>query len=304
MPIGPPLNPDCITRSAPAKVNLALAVGPPREGDGLHPICSWFAPIDLADELLITRLEDDRLSRYAILWHERALRQTPIDWSISKDLAVRAHLLLEQEVGRALPVQLKLTKRIPVGGGLGGGSSNAAAMLLGVRDLFELPITDERLAQLALSIGSDVPFFLNPAPAVVAGVGESIERTRAVESGPALALLFPPFGCPTGAVYRAFDALPSSAIREREVVEMAQRASVVGVDLFNDLATPAERVAPELADLRARAASIAERPVHITGSGSTMFIVCEQGERQAAELSAALRSALDGCLATPASFLG
>ncbi len=291
-------------RSAPAKVNLALAVGPPREGDGLHPICSWFAPIDLADELLITRLPDDRLSRYAILWHERALRQSPIDWSISKDLAVRAHLLLEQEVGRSLPVQLKLTKRIPIGGGLGGGSSNAAAMLLGVRDLFGLSVSDERLAQLAISLGSDVPFFLRPGPAVVAGVGERIERTPPVKPGPALALLFPAFGCPTGAVYRAFDELNSEGPREREVISMAQRASVVDADLFNDLAAPAECVAPDLAELRARAASIAERPVHITGSGSTMFVVCERGPEQAAALSEALQSALDGCLAAPASFVG
>lgn len=292
-----------MTRLAPAKVNLALAVGPPRGSDGLHPICSWFAPIDLADQLLITRLPEDRLSRYAILWHERALRPTAIDWSISKDLAVRAHLLLEQEVGRSLPVQLKLTKRIPVGGGLGGGSSNAAAMLLGVRELYELPVSDARLAELALTLGSDVPFFLQPGPAIVAGVGERIDRTPALASDAALALLFPSFGCPTGAVYRAFDEAPARPMRAGEVRAMASAARVAEAELFNDLAAPAERVAPDLAELRTRAASIAERPVHITGSGSTMFVVCERGAEQAAALSEALLSALDGCLATAASFL-
>ena len=78
-----------ITLEAPAKVNLALAVGAPAE-DGLHPICSWMVTIDLADVLEVTRIEDDRMSRYAVLWHEEACRRTEIDWPITRDLAVRA----------------------------------------------------------------------------------------------------------------------------------------------------------------------------------------------------------------------
>ena len=111
-----------LTLPSPAKLNLALAVGPPRP-DGLHPICSWMTTIDLADELTITRLPPDRLSRYAILWHAEARRPREIDWSITKDLAVRAHLALERHCERALPLQMKLEKRIPLGSGLGGGSS-------------------------------------------------------------------------------------------------------------------------------------------------------------------------------------
>lgn len=302
MSLGPSLNPDRVHRTAPAKVNLALAVGPPREGDGLHPICSWFAPIDLADELLVTRLEEDRLSRYAILWRHDAPRQSPIDWSITKDLAVRAHLLLEQEAGRTLPVQLKLTKRIPVGGGLGGGSSDAAAMLLAVRDLFELAITDDRLHELALTLGSDVPFFLRQSAAIVEGVGERIETTPAPMCGAALTLVFPDFGCPTGAVYRAYDESPG-AMREREVQDMARAGRVVGAELFNDLALPAEKVAPQLAELRNEIVRHAGRPAHVTGSGSTMFVVCEEGREQAAELAERLSSAISGCLAIAARFL-
>ena len=116
-----------IAVQAPAKLNLALSVGPPDQR-GMHPICTWMVTISLCDDLLVTRLDEGRLSRYAILWHPDALRPLEIDWPVPRDLAVRAHLALEQHVGRPLPVQLKLDKRIPVGGGLGGGSSDAAAI--------------------------------------------------------------------------------------------------------------------------------------------------------------------------------
>jgi len=294
-----------VIRSARAKVNLALSVGAPlREGprSGYHPIASWMARIDLADELMVTRLEDDRLSRYAILWHADAPRTSPIDWSITKDLAVRAHLLLEEETGRSLPVQLKLDKRIPVGGGLGGGSADAAAMLLAVRELFDLAIPDSRMVELAMKLGSDVAFCLEEGPAVVAGLGERIERTPAVEGW--IVLVMPPFGCPTGAVYRAFDEVAGEAeAREEEVRAMARGAGagIEGLSLFNDLAAAAERVAPELGLLRAQIARAlgrmgdsGPRAVHVTGSGSTCFVVCGSAAH-AAETEASLRRALEGC---------
>ncbi len=111
--------PETLVSQAPAKLNLALSVGPPAE-DGMHPICTWMVAIDLCDELTVTRLEADRLSCYAIIWHEDAKRRSDIDWPITRDLAVRAHLALEQHTNSRLPVQLKLQKRIPVGAGLGG----------------------------------------------------------------------------------------------------------------------------------------------------------------------------------------
>lgn len=284
-----------LIRAAPAKLNLALAVGPPRPGDGLHPIASWMAPIDLADTLTITRLEPDRLSRYAILWAEDAPVKSPIDWSITKDLAVRAHLLLEQEAGAPLPVQLRLDKRIPVGGGLGGGSSDAAAMLAGVRDLYGLDIGHDRLIELALSLGSDVPYFLGPGPALVTSIGESIVRTPAARGW--AVLIFPPFGCPTGAVYRAFDASPSAADGFAERAEAVDRMARAGVlragELFNDLAPAAVRVSGDLHEILTRAGAVAGSPVFITGSGSTCFVLCERSA--AAHLADDLRDELPGC---------
>lgn len=286
---------------APAKVNLALAVGPPRASDGFHPICSWMTTLSLADDLDLVRLEDDRLSRFAIVWADDAPRPSPIDWPISKDLAVRAHALLETEAGRTLPLQMKLSKRVPVGGGLGGGSSDAAAMLVGVRALFSLGISDARLRELAMTLGSDVGFFLAddvgtdegpPAnrgkAAIVEGFGERLTAVPAHSAH--FVLLFPEFGCPTGPVYKAFDALAPGALREREVHTLARAPRIDPHGLFNDLAAAAETVVPGLGPIRTRAAEVAGCPVHLTGSGSTMFVVGDSASH-AVEVCGALNGA-------------
>lgn len=276
---------------APAKINLALTVAPPRQADGLHPICSWFVPVDLADDLVVERLAPGRPSRYDITWAADAPRPTPIDWTIEKDLAVRAHRLLETEVGRALPVSLRLAKRIPVGGGLGGGSSDAAAMLRALVSLFEAPIAAERLRALALRLGSDVPFFLQnpPSPAIVEGVGESITPTPRVEGR--VVLIVPPFGCATGAVYKAFDARPPGPFRAADVHRMATSGRIDGAPLFNDLAPAAEAVEPRLAEARQRAEAAIAGRIHLTGSGSTLFVPCG-GAAEQTRLVERLRAAL------------
>lgn len=290
-------------RSAPAKLNLTLAVAPPRAVDGFHPICSWFVPIDLADTVEAERLPAGAPSECLIAWASDAPSPSPIDWPTGKDLACRAHRALEQRTRRALPVRLTVTKRIPVGGGLGGGSSDGAAALLALRELFRLPMTDEDLAGVAITLGSDVPFFLAdpPTPAVVEGVGEVIRRTPSC-AGAAAALILPPFGVNTGAVYRAFDTDPPPDFRAERTRALADAARVDCASLFNDLAGPAETVEPRLAELRTRAARAASRPVHITGSGSTMFVVCESGA-EAEHAARALSAALPGCRTLAARLL-
>lgn len=289
---------------APAKINLALAVAPPRAGDGLHPICSWFAPISLQDELSIKRLPLGVPSHHGIRWADDAPRPTTIDWPVEKDLAVRAHRVLECECSRELPISLDLIKRIPVGGGLGGGSSDAAAMLRALIRLFDLTIPADRLRALALTLGSDVPYFLlDPlTPAVVEGVGESIEPVPEVCAP--IILILPSFGCPTGAVYKAFDAGPPCEFRADAVRRMARTGRIDPALLFNDLAIPAETIEPRLSEIRRCAESVTGGPVHLTGSGSTMFIV--RGDLPAQVLDS-LRDQLKDCrvidvTAAPAAF--
>lgn len=273
----------------PAKLNLALAVDAPRD-DGLHPIASWMLTVDFVDDLEVTMLEPDRFSRYAVFWHEDALQQSDIDWSITDDLAVRAHLALEAHVGRRLPVQMKLEKRIPVGGGLGGGSSNAAAMLRATNELFELGLSSETLEELAISIGSDVPFLVRGGSAVVGGVGDSLARHDGVPAFHAV-LVLTGLSCPTGDVYRAFDDLDESTFRPDAVAEIAG-SPPDPVSFFNDLAEPAMQVVPDLRQLQARVEAVAEGPVHVSGSGSSLFVPCSDS-LHAGALAVAVREQLE-----------
>jgi len=279
---------DSLFIQAPAKINLALAVGPAdREAaGGRHPVCTWMVAVDLCDDLTIQQLEPDRFSRYAILWHRDARRRRDIDWSIRNDLAVRAHLLLESTTGRRMPVQLKLEKRIPVGAGLGGGSSNAAAMLLGCNELFELGLSRDDLIDLAAQLGSDVPFFIRARSAIVEGFGERMTR---IEADPDihLVLLLPEFSCDTAAVYRTFDELATaSAMTDEDLAArfaqgeagihaMAPTGQLTAEAPFNHLTLPARRHQPDLPRLMEEAAELTDLPVHMTGSGSALFAVCD-----------------------------
>jgi len=298
-----------ITRQAHAKINLVLSVGHAQPPKGYHPIVSWMAPVTLADELIVERLADGSGSRHTIEWAEDAPRPSEIDWPLEKDLAVRAHRLLEGHVGRALPAAVTLRKRIPVGGGLGGGSSDAAATLVALNDLFELHLATPVLAALAGVLGSDVAFFIDeaggghggggpPRPAIVSGFGEKIERVERVP-GEAV-LIFPPFGCATAAVYKAFDDPMANrpGLREaqaRQVVAAAVAAHRVNpAALFNDLAGPAQAVEPRLTEVRVAAREVLRAPVHITGSGSTLFTVLDgagpgEAQRLAAEVEKHIR---------------
>ncbi|MDZ4754956.1 MAG: 4-(cytidine 5'-diphospho)-2-C-methyl-D-erythritol kinase [Phycisphaerae bacterium] len=270
------MGPSVLAR-APAKLNLALSVGPPSV-DRMHPICSWMVTVDLHDDLLLTRLPEESLSRYAIVWHPDAKRRSDIDWSITQDLAVRAHLALERRCGRLLPVQMKLAKRIPVGGGLGGGSSDGAAMLHALNHLFELGCSDDELAEIASELGSDVAFLVHGGSAIVEGLGERVER-HALPPELHAVLAFPETACPTREVYGAFDRMTVGArvdsARVRALAEFRATSRIPPHACFNDLAPPALTIAPTLADDLEELSALAERPAHVSGSGSTLFVLCD-----------------------------
>lgn len=245
-----------------AKINLSLSVGLPIEKNGMmHPIASLMSTIDFCDVLTVTRLDEGDLSRYAILWDEDAPQQTPIDWLITSDLAVRAHRYLEAKVGRPLPVQLKLEKRIPVGAGLGGGSSDAAAMLRATAALFDL---DVDLHAIGASIGSDIPFLIDGGTQLVTGLGEILEPLD--EENRSLVLVLPAYGCPTGEVYDAFDDLAKGELALDRVR---------GGDIFNDLTPAAIEISEDLLSDMSQVRLIAKEEVHLSGSGSSMFVICD-----------------------------
>ena len=202
-----------------------------------------------------------------------------MDWPLEKDLAFRAHRLLEQHAGRSLPIDLRLRKVIPPGAGLGGGSSNAAATLVGIDRLFNLRTDPAKLLELAQTLGSDVGFLSgNTSSAIVTGLGETVEPSPLPQPID-LVLIFPSFGCPTGDVYRAFDQLHGPfqnghpQADERRVRAIAKQSPLPPDAPFNDLAEPACIVRPELRRIITQLRDALHLPAHVTGSGSTLFVI-------------------------------
>ena len=273
-----------------AKVNLVLLVGQARQEDGMHPICSWMHSIDLSDTIEIDRLPESQEtsnsfsgSSYSIIWDDGR----SVDWAIEDDLAVRAHQLMEREVGRLLPVALRVCKSIPAGGGLGGGSSDAGAVLVGLNALFELGLSLDRLVLLGSLLGSDVPFFIDPGysaarSALVSGLGDQVERLVDLGIDPDMAnqpitLVLPPFGCHTGEVYRAFDDLEPGEhdpeIQRSRVLEMIHADLVRDSALVNELAAASVVVEPGLGLIQSQLSQRLNTPVHVSGSGSTLVLI-------------------------------
>lgn len=264
---------------APAKVNLALSVGAAR-ADGMHPLASWMVAVHFGDVLRFEAVAPGE-ARFDRAYKPDAPLVSPIDWPVERDLGFRAADLLAAHAGRALPARIAMRKSIPTGAGLGGGSSDAAAVLVGLNQLFDLGVTADELQRLGHTLGSDVPFLVGAlmgAPsAVVLGVGEVSEPAPLSELIP-LVLIFPPLTCPTAEVYRAFDSLHAEGM-DRPMVDLervrqlaAQRPLPVDGP-FNDLTAAAFRVRPELADAHARVKTSLGLPVHVTGSGVALFVV-------------------------------
>ncbi|MFA7235228.1 MAG: hypothetical protein WC058_00060 [Phycisphaeraceae bacterium] len=266
----------------PAKLNLALSTGSPRRGQliapapapgsaGFHPIASWMVTVNLFDDLTVEPSEGD--STFDIAWADDAPQPSPIDWPVEEDLIFRGHQLIERHVGRKLPVRVTLRKRIPVGAGMAGGSTDGAGMLKAVNEVFNLRLPRQTLIDFAMQLGSDLAFFFTSGGALVTGRGEGLEPVpaRAMD----WVLVLPPLHCPTGAVYRKFDELSPYA----KVNEQAVREVIAGRrEPFNDLGAAALAVEPQLAALRDELQKKLGRTLHITGSGAAMFIVARDSK--------------------------
>ena len=274
-------------RLCPAKVNLALSVGSPDQR-GLHPIASWMVVVDFGDDLMLDPASSGS-GGFRIDLAQDAPAAFAVDWPVEQDLAARAHRVLEQHIGRPLPVRIALRKRIPPGAGLGGGSSDAASTLLGLRDLFDLDTDDGELQQLAMTLGSDVGFLVRAAlgetSCLVSGLGERVEPLPQA-SALHLVLIFPGFGCPTRLVYDAFDRSRPCAPERRpdfeRVRNLATRTPLAVDGPFNDLWGAARDVQPGLATIHSDLERHLQCAVHLSGSGSTLFALGRDGDHAAA----------------------
>jgi 4-diphosphocytidyl-2-C-methyl-D-erythritol kinase len=266
-----------------AKLNLVLHVGPRRD-DGLHPLCSLFASIDLADELTAEPLEagDDVVECQGVS---------------GDNLAARALREFRSRAGRELPpLALTIRKRIPVAAGLGGGSADAAATLRIANELSGHALGEEELLRLAADLGSDVPSQLVPRHALVHGTGERIEP---IELPSFTAVVVPnPEGLSTAAVYAELDRLDAARAhldRER-LADLAAGAAGprdLAAVLENDLQRAALSLRPDLEPTLDALRDAGALDAAVSGSGPTCFGLFE--DRAAAEAAA---STIPGSLVT------
>jgi len=160
-----------LTLPAPAKLNLMLHITG-RRADGYHELQTLFQFLDYGDELLLRPREDGQIRLHTEL--------PGVDHD--SNLIVRAARLLQRESGCALGADIQLTKRLPMGGGIGGGSSDAATTLVGLDHLWNTRLGEDRLAELGLNLGADVPVFVRGRAAFAEGVGERLQPVDLPES--------------------------------------------------------------------------------------------------------------------------
>ncbi len=257
-----------LERSSPCKVNLLLNILG-RRPDGFHELETILQPVNLCD----------RLSFHPAATGVELTCDDPRLPTDGTNLVVRAAAAFLAAAQIKDGVRIHLEKRIPLAAGLGGGSGNAAATLLGLNELFGGPLAPVQLHKLAAALGSDVPFFLQAHPALATGRGEAIQPLEPFPAlrGAALLLIHPGFGVATAWAYQQLADFPAALHgtpgRTRKLLALLQADDLAcaGVAFYNALEAPAFRKYPILAlyqeFLRENGAAVAL----MSGSGSTTF---------------------------------
>ena len=249
---------------APAKLNLFLHVTG-RRADGYHELQTLFQLIDLCDTIAITVREDGQIERLA----------GPPGVAPEADLAVRAAQLLRQATGSPLGATLKVHKRIPLGGGLGGGSSDAATVLLALNELWDGKLSLPDLANLGLPLGADVPVFIKGSSALGEGIGERLTPVRLPPKW--YTIICPGVGVSTREVFQSPELTRNSPVSTiRALLDTGGR---------NDCEDVVRARAPEVAEALDWLTQFS--PARLTGTGSCVFAACESpadAERLAARV--------------------
>lgn len=249
---------------APAKLNLFLHITG-RRADGYHELQTVFQFLDYGDELRFAVRDDGVI---------RALHKLPGVTS-DQDLTVRAGRLLQESTGSSLGADIELTKRLPVGGGMGGGSSDAATTLVALNQLWKLGLSVDELAALGLKLGADVPVFIHGRAAWAEGVGERLTPVDLPE--PWYLVIAPPCRVSTGEIFAAPDLT-------RDTKPITIRDFLAGQG-GNDCEAPVCRRYPEVAEalqwlgdhtcpfdtLRAGSEQGRRAAVRMTGTGGCVF---------------------------------
>ena len=287
-------DPAAIVIAAPAKLNLSLAILA-RRPDGFHEIESLMVPVSLADRLVVRALDSPGV-RLRVRFGGRLAqpagavlcRDVPADDS---NLVVRAAQRLAAAAGIERGLDVELTKEVPSGAGLGGGSSDAAAILRAAAVVWGLDWPMARLAEIGAGIGSDVPWFFAGSPAIAAGRGERIETVAGLPSLHAV-IACPAAGLSTPAVYSRCVPDPTRAGESAKLVAALAAGDLraAGGLMHNGLEVAARSLSPDIDRLLAALGAAGAVQPMLTGSGSACFAITRT-ESEARAIAARLDAA-------------
>jgi len=252
-----------------AKINWTLDIIGQRD-DGYHLMDMLMQPVSLADEITISPSRDIELS----------VSGSPSVRADAKNLAYRAAVLLRQTGHVSSGAHIHLSKKIPVGAGLGGGSADAAAVLLGLNRLWQLQLSGNQLEELGLTLGADVPFCVRGGLCRTTGIGEHLESCDCTHHYYIL-LVQPCRGLSTGEVFSAYHEDPGS---ERPRTDQALSAlqcgdlTLLASSLGNVLEAPAVRMRPEINQACTVLLEYGALAARMTGSGSAVFGLFRTGK--------------------------
>jgi len=264
--INPQPNPSEITVFAPAKINLILRILD-RRSDGFHNLWSIMQTVGLEDEVQI-RLRPDR--------QDIQLRCDVMQLAADRsNLVYRAAAAVLERAQQSIGLEIDLRKRIPMGAGLGGGSSDAAGTIMGLNHLLRLQWSSAQMAEVGESLGSDVPFFLFAPSAFVAGRGESV-RPVVIEGVRWVVLVNPGFGVNTKWAYQELAAtrtevIPLSVVQQNLDRQSRVHWSKLSAAAENDFEAPVFAAHGKLREIRQTLQSQGAEFALLSGSGATVF---------------------------------
>ncbi|MBW2568254.1 MAG: 4-(cytidine 5'-diphospho)-2-C-methyl-D-erythritol kinase [Deltaproteobacteria bacterium] len=244
---------------SPAKINLFLQIIGKRQ-DGYHDLFSLMCCISLYDTISLSFQVD----RTSVSCNNKMV---PED---ETNLTVKAANLFFKALNKTEHIHIDIDKQIPVGAGLGGGSSNAAAVLSGLNRYYDFPFSTNQLISMGIAIGSDVPFFIFRKPALVSGMGEKLESFNGLESLHIL-LIYPGFSVSTKDIYGKLNLGLTKCKNKNKNYRFEKQKYNVAANLFNDLETVAASIYPDIVLARKALLTHGAMGALMSGSGSTVF---------------------------------
>lgn len=252
--------------NANAKINIGLSILNKRE-DGYHNIETTLSTINLSDRLLIEK-KDNGI--------ELVCPGSKIP--VEENLCFKAAHLFLKSYDISEGIKITLQKNIPVGGGLGGGSSDAAAVLKGMCQIFDMHVSDQELMALGRNLGCDVPFFIKGGAAIARGAGDELKFFKLPKME--LIVYYPGYQVSTKWAYEEYDKLNLTPSIDLDNIMGGKKKTRIGFNISNDFERVVFKAHPDLLDIKTHLLGTGAYMVSLSGSGSCLYAVVDDNVRK------------------------